>query len=115
MKDKVIELFGDPKKMREPEEVRIKFPGGWISVTRVDKKQDERPEWWVHWGVYHPDHPDKHRTENLDDNGEPKTCGQIIDARVDAFDNSPITPHELLGPTVDHGAIKIREVPAKKG
>ena len=114
MKLKIIQLFGNPQKKREPEETRIMFPGGFIYVARVDQEQGKRPEWWIHWGVFHPDHPDKYRTVNLDEHGEPGSCGRIIDARVDAFDNAPVTPHELLGPTVDHGAIKIREVPAKK-
>jgi hypothetical protein len=108
----VVKLFG--KKSRpEPSEFRVEFPGGYIYVARVDPEDGGRPEWWVHTGVFHVNHPDRHRVENMDDNGDPGPTAEIIDGRVDCFDRGA---HEtiplaaaLTQPNVDHVAIRIRE------
>ena len=109
-KSQVATLFGDPNKQVEPEEVRIEFPGGAVSVTRVEG-EDGNIEYWAHTSVFHEDHPVKHRTENMDGNGDPKPTGKIIDARIDRYDKGARETIELAGALdehVDHVAVRIR-------
>lgn len=106
-----IRLEGKPSKP-EPEEVGIAFPGGFVYVSRC-LQPDGRCQWWAHIGVFHPDHPDQHRIENLTEHGNPGPTGCIVDARVDCFDkhaSQTIKLAEILNsPTVDHVAIKVGE------
>ena len=112
----VIKLFGNPKKQHEPEEVRIEFPGGYISVARCDQPQGP-PQFWAHIGVFHPNHQDKHRVANMDQHGDPGPTAKVIDARIDCFDSHASDTIVLAEsvplaaacqhPNVDHIAIKI--------
>lgn len=105
----VIKLHGNPANP-EPEEMRIEFPGGYIYVSRVDR-DNQPPSWWAHIGVFHKDHGDRHRTENLDADGDPGPTATITDGRVDCFDRHASETlslaKALTQPGVDHVAVRI--------
>lgn len=69
-----IELSGNPKS-REPEHVRISFPGGDVEVVRAT--DGENPDYWVHLRINHPDRDGWDKDEIM---------ASVCDARLDQTD-----------------------------
>ena len=72
MKPTVIQVFGDKSKKLEPEQHRIEFPGGAISVERTTTG-----EYWAHITINRPERarfPETHIGSKL---------GQIVGSRID--------------------------------
>lgn len=61
-------------KNREPEFVRIEFPGGQVEVVRARDGADA--DYWVHLKVYPANHPDRYPGDDLE-------SARVTDARLD--------------------------------
>lgn len=74
----IVNVTGD-KRNQEPESVEIRFPWGYVGVTRA---QDGKPlletQYWVHVYVNHEMNGSYVKGETV--------CGQITDARLDQSD-----------------------------
>jgi len=81
MKPVVINVFGDKSKKLEPEEHRIHFPGGCISVARTTTG-----EYWAHISVNTPAEHEHHNGDFTEGHTISKT-GRVTRSRID-FDHS---------------------------
>ncbi len=93
MKPVVIEVFGDKHTKPEPEQHRISFPGGEISVERTSDG-----EYWAHI------HVNTHYSEEPNLTHVTSKRGKIVHSRVD-FD---FPEYERRG---THGLKTIPEIP----
>lgn len=89
-----VRLLGD-KRQPEPEEFRVAFPGGSISVTRTTDG-----DYWAHVVVNHPG-------ATFHDPDSPS--GSIADGRVDVLGKhaSESSAGDLGNPQAYHAAIRI--------
>lgn len=63
------------RKNREPDHVRIMFPGGDVDVVRSEN--GDHPDYWVHIRINNPDHP------SFSPGTQP---AELVDARLDQTD-----------------------------
>lgn len=90
----ICEIFGDPKRQPEPEELRIVFPGGELSLVRCSDG--------AYWA-----HVSRHDEEGwLEDN---RVAGRLADARIDVRGKhaSETDAGDFANPQTYHVAIKI--------
>lgn len=91
-------IRGD-RRNPEPEEYRIRFPGGFISVVRA---QDvDNPDYWVHMGVNRPDD-----VAGMDD----EVTGRLVDGRIDSTERATHQANlgDLLKAGTYHFAIRVK-------
>jgi hypothetical protein len=96
---KVILLKGDPKNPESAEHI-IKFPGGYVSVTRTSDN-----EYWAHIGVNHKQVTNQAGTVE-------QAGGEIVDSRMD-YDYPDSEIREIpYAPSCNHVAVRIATEPA---
>lgn len=90
------EVFGDPQRQPEPEELRIYFPGGEVSLVRCMDGS-----YWAHVTRHEPQHDDDERP-----------AGRLVDARIDVRDMhaSETDAGDFANPKTYHVAVKIEAV-----
>jgi len=89
----VCEVFGDPKRQPEPEELRIAFPGGELSLIRTDDGS-----YWVHV-LKHEDQ----------DGVSGRADGEFRDARIDVRSKhaSDTDAGDFAHPETYHVAVRV--------
>lgn len=90
----ICELYGDPKRQPEPEELRIYFPGGEVNLTRC-----EDGSYWVH--------ATRHEGGNGYD--DERQAGRLVDARIDVRGKpaSECNAGDFANPDTYHVAVRI--------
>lgn len=99
----VVLVEGDPKKRPEPSSHVIKFPGGWMELSRTSND-----EYWAHLSV--------HKGQILDDLHTEQVRGTVTETRIDyqypeseggGYMIAPFIEEEMLDNFV-HLAVRIR-------
>jgi hypothetical protein len=91
-----IWMMGDKDKQREPGEVTLHFPGGFISLARCSDNS-----YWIHASVV--DREDV-------DSGNRAQLGTVIDSRIDLSNKSVNEANngDLCNEQLEHFAVKIK-------
>jgi len=102
-----LTITGDPKN-REPEFVRIEFPGGQVEVVRARDGADA--DYWVHLKVYRADSPDRWPGDGL----QPAS---VTDGRMDIYGKHAAESivGDLNHPKLYHLAVRVTRDELKKG
>lgn len=94
-----IEISGNPKN-REPDHVRITFPGGDLELVRAT--EGKNPDYWVHVRIHHPEHG-----MFVPDEDQP---GTLVDARLDIIGKhaSEVKVGDFNNPGLYHVAFRVK-------
>jgi len=94
-----VVITGDPRN-REPEHVRVDFPGGQVEVVRARDGTDA--DYWVHLRVYGENHPDRWPGDGLE-------AARVTDARLDIVGKhaSDSDIGDFENPNLYHMAVRV--------
>lgn len=94
-----ILLTGNPKSC-EPDHVRIAFPGGDVEVVRA--ADGEKPDYWVHIRINHPQHGMDVPDETMH--------AKLTDARLDQIgkDSAASKLGDFNSPNLYHVAVRVK-------